>query len=362
MKRFQVVAAILAISASALAAPEPAKPAAAAPKPEDTVARVNGHALLRTDLDKAVVALKKQFTAYGRQISEEQMPLLRYDVLQQMVTHELALQDAHGHEPADLDSQVKTQIDLVKAQLGSDEAFTKALAEMEVTEADYSHRVREDLIVREHIRKITETEARISPDDVKAFYDNNRDKMKVPERVQASHILIQVPPNATEEYKKQKQTQIASVKTLLKEGDKFADLARKYSEDTVSAANGGDLGVFTRGQMVPEFELVAFSLKTNEVSDVVTTKFGYHLLLVTDHLPAGERSLDDAKADIEKYLRYLKGQEVVAEYMKKLRDSAKIDILVPKPEAAPAPAPAVSTVPAKPLPTVETKPVAAPTR
>ena len=140
-------------------------------------------------------------------------------------------------------------------------------------------------------------------------------------------------------------------------------MARKFSEDKISARNGGDLGVFSRGQMVPEFENVAFSLKTNEVSDIVTTKFGYHLMLVTEHSPASDRSLEDAKGDIEKYLRCTKGQEVTAEHIKKLRDAAKIEILLPKPEAAAAaPVPAVTAVPPKPLPTVETKPVAAPTR
>lgn len=334
----------------------------AAHKPEDAAARVNGHALTWGELDKAVAALKKQFTAYGRTVTDEQVPLLRYDVLQQMVTHELVLQEAHGHEPADLEESLNKQIDNIKLQLGGDDAFKKALAEMDVTLPEYSKRVREDLIVRERIRQIADAQTKVTPEEVKAFYDKNLDKMKVPESVHASHILIQVPQDATDEVKKAKRTQIESVQSLLKGGEKFADVAKKFSEDKISAPNGGDLGYFNRGQMVPEFESVAFTLKTNTVSDVVTTKFGYHVLLVTEHTQAKDRSLEDAKVDIEKYLRYNQGQEVTADHIKKLRDAAKIEILLPKPETAAAPAPAVSAGPSKPLPTVETKPVAAPAR
>jgi parvulin-like peptidyl-prolyl isomerase len=359
MKTLPAVAIALAVGLLPLMAED--KPQAAH-KPDEAVAHVNNQTLTWGELDKAVAALKKQFTAYGRNVTDEQVPLLRYDVLQQMVTHELVLQEARGHEPANLDEQVKQQLDTAKTQLGGDEAFNKALADMDVTLADYAKRAKEDLIVRERIRQIAEAQTKVTPEDVKNFYDSNRDKMKLPERVRASHILIQASPDSTEEFKKNKRAQIESVQTLLKGGEKFADMARKFSEDKISARNGGELGVFTRGQMAPEFEAIAFSLKTNEVSDIFTTKFGYHLVLVTEHLPASDRTLDDAKADIEKYLRYTKGQEVTAEHIKKLRDAAKIEVLLPKPEAAAAPAPAVSALPAKPLPTVETKPVAAPTR
>src|SRR5438093_1410255 len=84
-------------------------------------------------------------------------------------------------------------------------------------------RVRDDLIVRERVRQITEAQTKILPEDGRSFYDKNRDKFKLPERVRASHILIQVPKDATDEVKKQKRTQIESVQTLLKGGEKFAD-------------------------------------------------------------------------------------------------------------------------------------------
>ena len=226
-----------------------------------------------------------------------------------------------------------------------------------------TQRLRDDLTVQEYLRQIAEASIKVTPEDVREFYDSNREKMRVPERVRASHILIAVPQDATGEVKSQKRTQIESVQTLLKNGDKFSVLASKYSEDPVSARNGGDLGYFGRGQMVPEFEQVAFSLKTNEVSEIVTTQYGYHILLVTDHQMSGERTFDEVKSDIEKFLRATKEREIAAEHIKKLRDTGKYEILLPKPEpVAAAAAPSVVTSPVKAAPTVETKPVAAPKR
>jgi peptidyl-prolyl cis-trans isomerase C len=335
---------------------------AAAPaeqKSGDIVARVGDHVITAQELNETVNAMAKQFASYGRTVSSTQLPQLRYDILEQMVTHELALQEAKGHEPADLDEQVKKAVDASRKRLGGEEAFTNALASMNVSEEEYTKRMREDLIVRDRLEEIAAAKVKITPEDLRKFYDDNRDKMKVPERVRASHILIQVPADATAEVKTQKLAQIESVQTLLKNGEKFADVARKFSEDPVSAREGGDLGYFTRGQMVPEFEMIAFSLKTNELSDVVTTKFGYHILLITDHQPASERSFDDVKADIEKYLRANKDREIATEHAKQLRETGKYEILLPKPEPVPA-RPAVATPPVKAPVSVETKPVAAP--
>ena len=369
MKNFSVIAAAAVLSAGLVGAADkpktnaaPVAPASAPAthKASDVVAHVGNRSITWGELDVTVTALAGQFARRGRPVPEDQMALLQYDVLEQMVTHELALQEAKGHEPKDIDDQVKKQLDAAKLQVGGEEAFTNALAGMNTTEAEFTSRLRDDIIVRDRIEEIAAEQIKISTNEVRKFYDDNLDRMKVPERVRASHILIAVPKDATDEVKKQKKTQIESVQTLLKGGDKFADVARKYSEDPVSAQAGGDLGYFVRGQMVPEFEAIAFSLSTNTVSDVVTTKFGYHILLITAHDPAGQRSFDEVKADIEKYLRSQQERDVAAVHVKKLRDTGKYEILIPKPEAPKAEvAPSVVTPPVK-APTVETKPVAAP--
>lgn len=353
MKTLPAVVAAVALAVSPSRAED--KPVSAnAHKPDEVVAHVGERAIQWRELDLSLSVVTQQFAARGRRLSDEELARLRYDLLDRLVVHELALQEARGHEPADVDSQVKSQIEAVRAQAGSPEVFSNVLAGLHVTEKEYADRLREDLIVRERVRQVAEAGATVSAEEIRKFYDDNPDKMKAPERVRASHILIQVAPNATDEVKKQKRTVIESVLTLLKQGEKFADMAAKYSEDPISARNGGDLGYFARGQMAPEFETIAFSLKTNELSDVVTTSFGYHIVLVTDHQPAGQRAFDEVKPDIERYLRQTKEQQAAADYVQKLRDTGKYEILLPKPE------PVSNTTTAPKTSEVVTPPVKAP--
>jgi peptidyl-prolyl cis-trans isomerase C len=246
--------------------------------------------------------------------------------------------------------------------MGGEEGFSKALSESSVTIQEYTARVRENIMVRENVQRFVDANVKVSPEEVKRYYDENKAQFKEPEQVRASHILITVAPTATDEEKKQKRAQIDAALALVKSGTPFAEVAKKFSEDTISARNGGDLGYFNRGQMVAEFENAAFGLKTNQVSDVITSKFGYHVLLVTDHKMPREVGLDEVKDDIEKYLKYRKGSDVTRQHVKQLREVAKVEVLLPAPppvESAPqslAPASKASA------PVVATPPVAAPTQ
>jgi peptidyl-prolyl cis-trans isomerase C len=336
------------------------KPAVAAdPKPDDVVARLGDKTILWKDLDPEVNRVKERFQRNGRMLPPERLPELRYNVLDQMITRDLVLQEARGHEPTNLDEKVKEQLATIKQRFGSDEALTKALQEDGMTEADLAKQVREGVLMEDMLQAYVDSHVKITPEDVKAFYDANPAKFQRPESVRASHILITVPADATEEVKKDKRAQIDAARSLIKNGDKFADVARKFSEDPGSARNGGDLDYFFKGQMVPAFEAAAFSLKTNELSDVITTQFGYHILMVTDHRPASTVPFDDAKAEIERYLRNSKGQTAAQDHLQQLREKAKVEVLLKRPEPAPMFTPR-PTGASRPPVTVETPPVAAP--
>lgn len=154
--------------------------------------------------------------------------------------------------------------------------------------------------------------------------------------------------------KKEKRAQIDAALALVKGGSKFADVAKKVSEDPGSAENGGDLGFFPRGRMVPEFDTVAFTLKSNEISSVITTQFGYHILQVTGQKTAQTMPFDEVKDKLADYLKQRKGAEVTHTYVANLRSAAKVEILLPPP------APVTSTLTDPTVPTVQTAPVKAP--
>ena len=322
----------------------PATPVAPAAehKPTDVIARIGKTEIKWGQLDPAVNTFIKQFSARGRSFPMEQLGRLRYDVLNEMVTRELVLQQTVGHEPTNLAAQVQEQVEMSKAQAGSADAYTKALTELGVTPEEYATRVREMILIQEAIKKAVDAKLKVTADDCKKFYDENRSKFLIPEQVRASHILILCPAEATAEVKTQKLAQIQAALALVKGGENFADVARKFSEDPGSKEQGGDLGLFARGRMVPEFETAAFALATNQVSSVITTSYGYHIIKALERKPAGERSYDESKTNIEAYLKNRQGEPLAQQYLKDLRDQAKVEVLLPEPPPLPMPPPAMS--------------------
>jgi peptidyl-prolyl cis-trans isomerase D len=134
---------------------------------------------------------------------------------------------------------------------------------------------------------------------VEEYYSNNNKKYQMPEKIRAKHILFKVSDKDTEDVK---DVKLKKAKELLKKLNlnNFKEMAKKYSEDKASAINGGDLGYFSKGMMVPEFEKVAFSLDKNEISDIVKTRFGYHIIFVEDIKPSKVIPLSNVKNTIAK--------------------------------------------------------------
>lgn len=173
--------------------------------------------------------------------------------------------------------------------------------------------LRKRLIVETYLKKKVETDAKISDADLKKFYDENKDKFKAGEQVKASHILV----------KSEKEAQ--DILVQLKGGAQFDELAKKFSTDS-TASKGGDLGWFSKGAMVPEFDKVAFSLKEGEVSGIVKTQFGFHLIKLTGKRPAGIAPFEEVREQIKANLLPTKQQEIFAKMKDELKKNAKVSI------------------------------------
>jgi peptidyl-prolyl cis-trans isomerase C len=173
--------------------------------------------------------------------------------------------------------------------------------------------LRKRLIVETYLKKKVEEEAQISDAELKKFYDENKEKFKSGEQVKASHILV----------KTEKEAQ--DILAQLKSGASFEDLAKKHSADS-TAAKGGDLGWFSRGAMVPEFDKAVFSMKEGETSGIIKTQFGYHIIKVTGKRPAGIRTFDEVKEQIKTTLLPAKQQEIFQKMKDDLKKSAKVSI------------------------------------
>jgi peptidyl-prolyl cis-trans isomerase C len=198
---------------------------------------------------------------------------------------------------------------------------------MNLTEASIKEKLERDLTLKKLIDDEVAPGVKLSDIEIRAFYDNNPEAFKQPERVKASHILIKVDPQADASQKAEAKKKIDLVQAKLQKGEDFGALAKEYS-DGPSGPEGGDLGYFTRGQMVKPFEDAAFAMKPGEVSGVVETKFGYHLIKVTDRKPETTMSYDEVKARLEEFLKQRKIQEEINVYVKRLEEKAKIERFV----------------------------------
>jgi peptidyl-prolyl cis-trans isomerase C len=172
---------------------------------------------------------------------------------------------------------------------------------------------------------------KVSDEEVKKYYDDNPADFEEPEKVRASHILIGTRDQASnaELSKEKKDAKRKLAEDLVKRaraGEDFAKLAKEYSDDPGSKDKGGEY-VFPRGKMVPEFEAAAFALKTNEVSDVVTTQFGYHVIKLSERMPAAKVDFEKSSSHIKDYLTQQKLQKEIPAYMAKLRKEANVEIL-----------------------------------
>jgi parvulin-like peptidyl-prolyl isomerase len=166
----------------------------------------------------------------------------------------------------------------------------------------------------------------IPEEDVKKYYDSHKDEFKTPEMVRVRHILIRVDESATEKDKKAAKKKAEGILKKIKSGADFAKLAAEVSEDPGSKQNGGELGFFPRGRMVKSFEDAAFALKTGEVSGLVKTRYGYHIIKLEEKKAAGIQPFEDVKESIRQKLTQDQSKAKVVAFVEQAMKDAKAEI------------------------------------
>jgi len=303
--------------------PPPAKPVPALLP--DVVARVNGEAINKADLENAVKGLEGRA---GGPVPADQRDRVYRGVLDDMIAYRLLVQEVKARKIVIPESDIDAQIAQVRGQFQSDAQFQQALAMQKMTLAA----VRDDARSELGVEKLVETEIggkiAVTPEAVTEFYQKNQDKFQQGARVKASHILIAVPENADPAAKLQAKTKAETILKELKAGKDFAAAAKENSQDPGSAPNGGDLGYFEQGQMVPPFEQAAFALKPGDTSELVESPFGYHIIKVADKQAARVVPLEEAKPNIDKFLSGQNRQTQTQAFVSTLKSKAKIEILM----------------------------------
>lgn len=291
-------------------------------QPKGAVARVNG-----TDIDAIELRRAKKVLLRGQTIPAEQQAILDKQAMDQLVSAELLYQAAAKQEVKDLDKEIDAKIAQDRTRFKDEKEFKRAISDLEMNEKDLREYVRRGVLISRFVETAFVSKSAVSDAEIRSFYDKNPDKFKTAEAVKASHILIGTDSNTSADDKKAAREKAGKLRKELAGGADFAALA-KGNSTCPSSRQGGDLGFFGKGQMVPQFEKAAFALKPGEISDVVETQFGYHIIKLTERKPASVTDLKDVKAKIEEYLKGQKVNEAIQKYLAETRKTAKIELLL----------------------------------
>ena len=305
------------------AAEAPAKPVPA--QLPDVVARVNGEAIAKTEFESAIKNVEGRA---GGPVPAEQRDRVYRGVLDQLISYRLLMQETKSRKIDVPDTEVDARIAQIRQQFPSEDEFKKQLAQRSMTIEALREDAKSDMRVAKMLEAEVNAKVAVQPGDVNSFYQQNPDKFQQPERVRASHILIRTEENADAKAKETAKAKAVDLLKQVKAGKDFAELAKQHSQDPGSAVQGGDLGFFQQGQMVGAFERAAFALKPGEVSDIVETPFGFHIIKMADKQAARTVPIDEVKPQIEQFLQNQQRQQKTQAFIESLKSKGKVEILI----------------------------------
>lgn len=318
---------------------------------KNTIMTINNEPISKTEFQKAfdVVTKNSMVTKMGVDLKNDPNSfiylMLKDRVVNELIVKNLLEQDIASRNikvtPDDVDAELRKMIN----QVGSKEKFNEVLKQNGITASQFKKDLEEEVKIQKLVESLKIV--KVSDKDAQNFYKANIDKFKHSERVKASHILVSAskddiravitadaanknltPAQIDEKVKADLEKKYDKAKKLLDEVKKdptaFAKIAKDNSDDVMSAPQGGDLGYFTKEQMVNEFSKVAFSQKPNTISDIITTPFGYHIIMVTDRQEAGVESFDKVKNDIKIFLLQQEKVNILQKHVDKLKNEATI--------------------------------------
>ncbi|TCN27768.1 peptidylprolyl isomerase [Mesobacillus foraminis] len=258
---------------------------------KDVVASVNGDSISKEELYSTLV---KQYGASS---------------LSALIDNKIIEQEAEKKDITITDKEITEELQTYIDSYGGEEAFQSALEQSGLTEND----VKSDVENYLKIEKLLKPEVKVTEEEMKTYFDENKESFNEQEQVEASHILVDDKKTAEE------------VAQKLADGEDFAELAKEYSTDASNAESGGELGYFSKGEMAAEFEEAAFSMAKGDISDPVKTEYGYHIIKVTDKKAAIEAVYEDHKEDIKEILFDQKLQSEYATWLQEKKDEAEIE-------------------------------------
>ncbi|MGD9187019.1 MAG: peptidylprolyl isomerase [Desulfobacteraceae bacterium] len=302
---------------SALAKDEPGKIAA----------KVDNRTIDMQTFDQEVAKYMMQYKGAQGNLPPAFMQQIRTQAINTLINREVLLQESEKRGIQANKEEVQKGIKSVQDRFPSQEKFQEALKNLNLTQKDFEQQYMQQSKIQALLDQEIISKIKIKEDEAKAYFDANSAQFDQKETVRARHILMKVEKTADEKTKAEARKKLAEVQKKIMAGEDFAEMAKQHSQGP-SNVKGGDLGYFGKGQMVKPFEEVAFKLAAGEVSDIVETRFGYHLIKVVDRKASKKAVYTDQKQKIMAKMKNERIQKEVNTFITKLRKEAKIENLI----------------------------------
>jgi len=265
---------------------------------EDAAAWVNGVGISKAEWQMSFDGLMNRYKSMGMPLDTVQTDSLKNQVLSSMITTELMFQKSSEEGYIFAEEDVISEMEKIRANYPTEELFKTAMTNQGLTEEMFRNQLERNLTIKKFVEEEISSKQTVTEEEMKTYYEENPNLWEREDEVGAKHILIKTTKDDPPDTLESKKARIDALLTRIRNGESLETLAKEHSE-CPSAPKGGDLGYFSRGRMVKPFEETAFLMSVDEVSDVVESSFGYHIIEVYGKREAGTLSFEEAKETIE---------------------------------------------------------------
>ncbi len=293
---------------------------------EQIAARVNEDIITLGDIERTRRQLRQELAQQlaGAQLEAEHARREK-DILRDLIDQKLLLQKAKELNFS-AESELIRRLDRIRQdmKLNSMEELEKAAAAQGISFEDFKQGIRDQILTQQVISREVGSRIIVSREEMQAYYDANKPRLQRPEQVRLSEIFLSTEGKTPEEIKAVEK-QATELLERLRSGEDFAVLARRFSQGA-TAANGGSLGYFQRGQLAKELEDIVWKMRRNQISDLVHTKQGLLILKLDEHFDAGIPPLEKIEGEVSEAIYMQRIQPALRVYLNGLRDNAFIEI------------------------------------
>ncbi len=289
---------------------------------------VNKDAILVSEINEAMMPLMQEYRArFSGEELKKKISELRDTVIEQAIDTKLIVQVAKQRGISADEKTVDSRIEVVKKRFPSEDEFLQALASKGITFREYREQVAEQVLAQETIRRVLGEETNIMDNEIREYYDSHPDEFVTEPSVTLAQIFLKIPSGSTPEEVDRLRQKAEQLRILIENGVDFSELAGKYSEGPYRD-RGGVVGAVSPKEILPELEEIAFGLKTGEVSPVIQTSYGFHILKALEAEPSRKIGFEEAKPIIEERINEMERSKKYKDWIKKLREDAFIEVKI----------------------------------